>query len=67
MRCNTSDEAQPLLGKPTVILCDQELANGHWRRLLSEIETMPNRPAPIVTSRAADAALWGGGANTSRR
>lgn len=57
--CKTSREGVPLLDVASVVLCDDELADGDWRGILSHLQTLLDPPVLIVTSRLADARLWG--------
>jgi DNA-binding response OmpR family regulator len=41
-----------------VVVCDSGLPDGSWKDMLAYTAYAPNGPALIVTSRAADEALW---------
>jgi len=41
-----------------VIVCEQELPDGKWKDLLSQIAPLADPPCLIVTSRVADEFLW---------
>jgi DNA-binding response OmpR family regulator len=41
-----------------VVLCDRHLPDGSWRELLRQAHNWRNPPRVIVTSPAADNALW---------
>jgi len=43
--------------KPWVVVCDQNLADGDWRDLLTDLQEQGNTPL-IVASRLADDRLW---------
>jgi DNA-binding response OmpR family regulator len=44
--------------RPKVVICDQVLADGDWRDLLSDLHHEKEVPALIVSSRLADDRLW---------
>ena len=44
--------------KPWVVVCDQNLADGDWRDLLSDLQNEKRVPPLIVSSRVADDRLW---------
>ena len=56
--CDSLAAAMPLLSAASVVMCDEKLADGNWRDVLSQLETLPASPALIVTSRLADERLW---------
>ncbi len=41
-----------------VILCEQDLPDGKWKDLLSQIAPLTDPPCLVVTSRLADEHLW---------
>ena len=41
-----------------IVLCDHQLADGDWSRVLAATEAMPKPPLVIVTSSRADDRLW---------
>lgn len=41
-----------------VVLCDDTLPDGNWKRVLRELETASEAPLLIVTARNADDRLW---------
>jgi DNA-binding NtrC family response regulator len=41
-----------------VVICERDLAPGTWIDLLQVLQTLPNAPPLIVTSRLADERLW---------
>ena len=41
-----------------VVICDRELPDGNWRRLLEATESLPLPPKVIVMSNQADESLW---------
>ena len=41
-----------------VVICERDLPFGSWKDLLQEIQTLPDPPLLIVTSRLADEGLW---------
>ena len=41
-----------------VLLCERDLLPGGWTDVLERIQSMPNAPSLIVTSRLADEHLW---------
>jgi DNA-binding response OmpR family regulator len=41
-----------------VLLCDRDLPDATWVDVLNHLNTLPNSPALIVTSRLADERLW---------
>ena len=41
-----------------VVICDYSLPDGDWKGVLTELNTMPDRPTLIVSSRHADERLW---------
>lgn len=43
---------------PKVVICDQVLADGDWRDLLTDLHREKEVPALIVSSRLADDRLW---------
>ena len=45
-------------GSISVVLCEHSLTDGSWKDLLRNMESIPHRPALIVTSRLADDHLW---------
>jgi DNA-binding response OmpR family regulator len=44
--------------RPWVVVCDQVLADGEWRDLLSDLQSEQEMPPFIVSSRLADDRLW---------
>ena len=54
------DEAAAALGRHpvAVVLCDDTLPDGNWKRLLRELEARTAAPLLIVTARDADDRLW---------
>jgi DNA-binding response OmpR family regulator len=42
----------------SVLICEADLSDGTWRDLLDEADRLEHAPVLIVTSRAADDALW---------
>lgn len=46
-------------GHVSVILCEQCLPDGTWCDLLRHVSMLENPPKLVVTSRLADAKLWG--------
>ena len=44
--------------KPRVVVCDQNLADGDWRDLLSDLQNEKRMPPLIVSSHVADDRLW---------
>jgi DNA-binding NtrC family response regulator len=42
----------------SVVLCERDLVPGTWIDMLRQIQSMPNPPSLIVTSRLADERLW---------
>jgi DNA-binding response OmpR family regulator len=44
--------------RPWVMICDQILADGDWRDLLSDLKDLQDSPPLIVSSRLADDRLW---------
>jgi DNA-binding response OmpR family regulator len=42
----------------TVLLCERDLSPGTWKDVLDTINTLPNSPSLIVSSRLADDRLW---------
>jgi DNA-binding response OmpR family regulator len=44
--------------RPRVVICDQVLADGNWRDLLTDLQRQDEMPALIVSSRLADDRLW---------
>jgi DNA-binding response OmpR family regulator len=42
----------------SVVACERDLRPGTWVDLLQHLESLPNPPALIVTSRVADEQLW---------
>jgi len=44
--------------RPWVVVCDQILADGDWRDLLSDLQSEQEMPPLIVSSRLADDRLW---------
>lgn len=59
-RARTYREAVAVLCRDriAVILCEQELPDGKWKDLLSQIAPLADPPYLIVTSRVADEFLW---------
>ena len=45
-------------GRLPIVICDRDLPDGGWRRLLQETESLPSPPKFIVSSRFADEELW---------
>ena len=41
-----------------VLLCERDLLLGTWTDVLEHVQTLPNAPSLIVTSRLADDRLW---------
>jgi DNA-binding response OmpR family regulator len=41
-----------------VVVCDQTLADGDWRDLLSDLQNVQLMPPLIVSSRLVDGRLW---------
>ena len=41
-----------------VIVCENNLPDGHWSDLMRELDTLPSRPSFIVSARIADERLW---------
>ena len=41
-----------------VVICERDLAPGTWIDLLQVLQTLPNAPPLVVTSRLADERLW---------
>jgi DNA-binding NtrC family response regulator len=41
-----------------VVICERDLPDGDWKRLLSELDDMAVRPSVIVCARLADERLW---------
>jgi DNA-binding NtrC family response regulator len=56
--CNSLAAAQPLLPEASVVMCDEELPDGNWREVLTQLESLPMNPALIVASHLADEHLW---------
>jgi len=44
--------------RPWVVICDQTLADGDWRDLLTDLQAERGAPPLIVASRLADDRLW---------
>jgi DNA-binding NtrC family response regulator len=45
--------------RPTVVLCEEELPDGSWRRLLSSVQDLGDPSPPvIVLARRADERIW---------
>ena len=42
----------------SLVLCEHDLRPGTWRELLELVESLPEPPFVIVTSRVADERLW---------
>ena len=42
----------------SVVICASELPDGTWKTLLSELQTMPNRPLLVVTAEYDEPSLW---------
>ena len=42
-----------------VVLCERDLLPGTWIDVLKHVNSLPNTPSLIVTSRLADDRLWG--------
>jgi DNA-binding response OmpR family regulator len=45
-------------GNISIVVCEGNLPDGSWRNILSRIQTCPETPFLIVTSRLADEKLW---------
>jgi DNA-binding response OmpR family regulator len=43
---------------PSVIICERDLPDGSWRRLLPAMDNVAAAPPLLVTSRFADEQLW---------
>lgn len=43
---------------PRVLLCDEELPDGNWRRIWKALSIGPDPPLLVVASRNADERLW---------
>lgn len=41
-----------------VVVCERDLQTGSWRDLLTQLDSLPDPPSLIVTSRLADERLW---------
>jgi DNA-binding NtrC family response regulator len=52
--------ARQLLATPRVglVLCEEHLADGNWRDVLADTESLEPAPPLIVISRLADERLW---------
>ncbi len=59
-RARTWQEGSRILNQSPVplILCERELPDGSWRDVVQAVARCPVAPLVIVTSRAADDALW---------
>lgn len=44
--------------RPCVVVCDQVLSDGNWKNLLQDLQSEPQMPPLIVSSRLADDRLW---------
>jgi DNA-binding response OmpR family regulator len=44
--------------RPWVVVCDQTLADGDWRDLLTDLQSVQDMPPLIVFSSLADDRLW---------
>ena len=45
-------------GSVAVVICERELAEGNWERLIRQTETLQRPPRFIVSSRLVDQGLW---------
>ena len=45
-------------GRISIVVCERDLPDGSWRDVLEPLESSPERPFLIVTSRVADEWLW---------
>ncbi|MCW5980211.1 MAG: response regulator [Bryobacteraceae bacterium] len=41
-----------------VLVCERELPDGDWKKLLERVSCLPASPLVVVTSRNADDSLW---------
>jgi len=55
-RCGAMSAVRRL--RPSVVICDEDLADGDWRELLADLRDEPETPPLIVSSRLADDRLW---------
>jgi DNA-binding response OmpR family regulator len=42
----------------SIVICERDLTDGTWKDILQALDTLPDRPFLIVTSRLADDHLW---------
>lgn len=42
----------------SVVICERDLPDGDWRLVLNRLDSLPNAPTLIVTSRQANHELW---------
>src|SRR4051794_3813856 len=45
-------------GRISIVVCERDLPDGSWRDVLERVDSSPERPFLIVTSRLADEWLW---------
>ncbi len=59
-RAATRHEAKTILRRlrPAVVICDQQLTDGNWRDLLTDLQREKGGPPLIVSSHLADDRLW---------
>lgn len=57
--CNLRDAMERISRDPVaVVICERELAEGSWERLIRQTETLQRPPRFIVSSRLVDQELW---------
>src|SRR4051812_24509055 len=45
-------------GRISIVVCERDLPDGSWRDVLERLDSSPDKPLLIVTSRLADESLW---------
>ena len=56
---NCSEALKFLKGHPMgVVVCERDLKDGNWKKLLESLTRLPIPPLLVVTSRNADDTLW---------
>ena len=55
---NSSEVDQTLLKHPNVVLCDKELEDCDWRKVLIKAKQAPDPPSFILIADKEDPALW---------
>jgi DNA-binding response OmpR family regulator len=58
LACKTYGQARPLLREASAVLCEQNLPDGDWKRVLRELQNMLDPQRLLVMSRLADSQLW---------